>query len=61
MKKGILSELRFGNGSVKSGYAPFAGSIDEIGLWNRLLTAEEVRHQFRSAKGVAPGLLPPED
>jgi len=61
MKEGILSELIIGNGSVKSGYAPFAGSIDEIGLWNRLLTAEEVRHQFRSAKGVAPGLLPPED
>jgi ferric-dicitrate binding protein FerR (iron transport regulator) len=65
MTKGILPELRFGNGAVDSGFAPFIGWVDEIALWDRPLTLAEVRHQFRSAKGKPDekphSLLPPED
>jgi hypothetical protein len=58
MKKGILSELIFGGGTLGSGFAPFAGWIDEIALWDRSLTPAEVRHQFRSAKGKSPAPSP---
>ena len=58
MKKGILSDLSFGGGTWASGFAPFAGWIDEIALWDRSLTPAEVRHQFHSAKGKSPAPSP---
>jgi hypothetical protein len=50
MQQGFLPELQFGAGTA-SYPAPFIGWIDEIALWDRALTAAEVRHQFQSARG----------
>jgi hypothetical protein len=51
MLQGVLPELYFGGNSLDSVFAPFTGLVDEIALWDRALTPEEVRHQFRSAQG----------
>jgi hypothetical protein len=38
-----------GNGSV--GYSPFVGIIDEVGLWNRALTAAEALDLYNAGAG----------
>jgi hypothetical protein len=53
MPEGVLNELRFGDGPAVRQPMPFAGWIDEIALWDRPLTAAEVAHQFRAAKGIS--------
>ncbi|MGB6219543.1 LamG-like jellyroll fold domain-containing protein [Haloferula sp.] len=50
-QQGILPELRFGSADTSPEFDRFTGSFDEIAIWDRYLTAAEVAHQFRSAKG----------
>lgn len=50
-QQGVLSDLSFGGAAKDSRFEPFSGWIDEIALWDRSLTAAEVRHQFQSATG----------
>jgi hypothetical protein len=45
--------VRFGKPSAdlaKSGTSPFIGWADELAVWNRPLSREEVAHQFQSAR-----------
>ncbi|MBX3101718.1 MAG: LamG domain-containing protein [Bacteroidetes bacterium] len=38
-------------------YAPFTGNIDEVRIWSRALTPEEIRHNMcRKLTGAEPGL-----
>ena len=51
-------ETRIGSiGNGAHGFSPFAGIIDEVGLWNRALTATEVTELYNAGAGkqyVAP-------
>lgn len=53
------TDVRFGkvghNAPVDRRAAGFTGWVDEIALWNRPLTAPEVRQQFRAAVGRSQG------
>jgi hypothetical protein len=58
-RDGVFSgrDIRFGKvGSAGAAVGlplqPFAGWVDEVALWNRALTAAEVRHQYQSALGA---------
>ena len=48
---GVLPELRFGADPGTSEAVSFSGWIDEVALWDRSLTAAEIKHQYESAGG----------
>ncbi|MFC7335961.1 LamG-like jellyroll fold domain-containing protein [Haloferula chungangensis] len=50
LQQGVMRELRFGSSSPDSDFDNFNGWADEIALWDRALTPEEVAHQYRSAR-----------
>ena len=44
-----LDSIRFGSTTVNSGcYEPFYGKIDDIGIWNRALTQQEITNLYNS-------------
>lgn len=45
--------VRFGKPSIdqRTSFIPYNGWVDEIALWDRSLTGDEVTQQFRSARG----------
>lgn len=42
------------NGATSSGTLPLAGAVDELGLWNRRLSASEVTSLYNSGSGRDP-------
>jgi hypothetical protein len=50
MLQGALPELQMGGGLPENGFSSFAGDLDEIALWDRVLSHAEIEQQFRSAK-----------
>lgn len=50
-QQGSLPDLRFAGEARGLDFGTFSGWIDEVGVWDRALTATEVEHQFKSAKG----------
>jgi len=58
LRQGIVHgrHVRFGKPSRDlelKGWAPFTGWVDELALWNRPLSSEEIDHQFQAARGMA--------
>lgn len=47
----LLRELHLGSGALRSDYHPLQASIDEIAVWDRPLTAREIRTQYEAAHG----------
>ena len=46
-----LVGFRFGTISPDSGYEQFFGKIDDIGIWNRALTEQEIQNLYTSSTG----------
>lgn len=51
LRRTPLPELRIGGGPPGSDAAPFRGDIDEVAVWDRMLTPIEVEQQYQSALG----------
>lgn len=49
MPTDTLPEFYFGSGPLDSRFAPFTGSIDEIAVWQRALSATEIKSQYQAA------------
>lgn len=49
-----LREFHLGSGALNSGLAPLRASVDEIAVWQRALTAREIRLQYQAARGQLP-------
>lgn len=44
-----LPELYFGSGPIGSRFSNLTGTIDEIAVWNRYLSPEEIQRQYQAA------------
>lgn len=47
----VLRELHLGSGALGSRFSPLQATIDELAVWQRPLTAREIRHQYDAARG----------
>jgi len=54
-----ISPLVIGSDPVRAGM-PFNGSVDEIGFWNRTLSASEVSDLYNEGAGLAYPFTPPD-
>lgn len=46
-----LRELHLGSGALGSGFSPLQATVDEVAVWQRPLTAPEIRLQHEAARG----------
>lgn len=49
-----LPDLYVGSGPLRSRFANFSGTIDEIAIWNRRLSPAEIQRQYESARPSPP-------